>query len=120
MKVLVKLYSVIGWQGVLCILIFVCVFIWAKVQHNAIDKSPLYTKGVSLGLKKGARGSMYLHYTFLTSSGYYENHVDDNFCGQCHCCNTGYTVIVKYEKGNPDNSDLILELPADAHFEDNP
>jgi hypothetical protein len=69
----------------------------------------VYTKGVITRLSKAtAKGSRYLDYTFFYDTIRFYGSQSLSFC---YDCKAGDTVIVRYEWGNPKNSDLVHEMP---------
>lgn len=97
----------------MAICIFILVLAYMQVSKNNLENNPVYVKGISLGLNKGARGNYYLTYTFNTDDGSYTGSVKRGFCDQCPaCCIKGDTVLVRYENNNPKNNDLVTKFPA--------
>ena len=114
-----KIYAGLGLGGILLIIISVAVLAYVLIRKERLSKNPLYTKGVVIGFKEEARGSIYLHYSFISNQKFYEGSVTTKFCDECNrtCCNPGDTVIVKYEKGNPKNNSLVHSLPEGASID---
>ena len=110
----------IGWSGAIMVIAFICIFIWGKIRHNTLTDKPAFVYGLSLGISKSVRGSMYLYYEFKINETQYKGHVATTFCKQCDCCKAGDKVIVRYQRDNPDNNDLVKELPTDAVLENAP
>lgn len=101
-----------GWGNfsILCLLIIVLVYSYFTKQDRI--KNASYTHGISEGLKKGVRGNIHLYYDFTINDKQYKGDVPNDFCGKClDCCEIGDTVIVRYEKDNPENNDLVVKLP---------
>jgi len=115
-----KIFDKLGWSGIILIVAFICIFIYGKTRHNTLLNKAAYTKGLSLGVQKGVRGSLYLYYSFELYNQTYKGNVTDEFCKKCAaCCIAGDTVIVRYQKDNPANNDLVTILPEGASLETN-
>ena len=109
-----------GWGNfsILCLLIIFLAYGYFRKRTRINNAN--YIKGISEGVQKEVRGTLYLHYHFFVNGKYFEGHIAENFCGECpECCNAGDTVIVRYQKGKPDNNDLVIKLPKGESLEDN-
>lgn len=103
-----------GWWTIitLCILILVLSYSYFRKQKRI--NNALYVIGISEGIKKGVRGSLYLHYYFIVDGKVYTGEMPENFCRKCNdCCAVGDMVQVRYETGNPDNNDLVISIPGE-------
>ena len=62
-------------------------------------------------MEKGHSGKTYnyVKYRFYVEDIEYWGSVPIKFCNECKdsCCQIGAKVIVRYEKGNPKNNDLV-------------
>lgn len=102
----------IDWGGLLLffILIFFLIFGLARKYKRSSDS--LFIYGISEGVKKGSRGTLSLHYIFVLNNIEYHGFVPEEFCSKCiKCCEIGDSVIVRYERDNPLNSDLVTSMP---------
>jgi hypothetical protein len=119
MRLLKNILARIGWTGILIPAIFIILYVYKVIEKNNRIENAEYIKGVSLGIQKGVRGSLYLYYSFQLNGKIYSGSVTDDFCQKCvKCCQPGDTVLVRYRNGAPSNSDLVTKLPEGAHFED--
>jgi hypothetical protein len=67
---------------------------------------------VITGIVKGSKGSQYIGYVFNVEGKVIKSSWPISFCNDCtNCCNSGDTVNVRYEVGNPENNDLVHEVP---------
>jgi hypothetical protein len=108
-----------GWGNfsILCLLIIILLYSYFRKETRINNAN--YTQGISEGVQKEVRGTLYLHYHFYVDNQYFEGHIAEDFCKKCpDCCNVGDTVIVRFQKDNPENNDLVTELPEGAKFED--
>ena len=101
-----------GWANSSSLLIFIGFAVYFLLKKRNLVEDSNYTRGIVLGKNKGARGSIYLDYNFFAEENSYKGSVPAGFCKKCNCCVTGDTVIVRYERGNPSNTDLVTEIPA--------
>ena len=116
-----KIFNKIGWTGAILIITFVGIYIYGTIRHNTLTENAAYIQGTSLGIDKSVRGSLYLYYSFNVDNAQYKGHVTTDFCKICNnCCVKGDTVIVKFQRGDPENNDLVSVLPNGASFENNP
>lgn len=115
-----KIFNNIGWPGAILIITFICVFIWGANRHKNVINNAAFVNGLSLGISKSVRGSMYLYYEFKVNETKYKSHVATTFCKECDCCKAGEKVIVMYQKDDPENNDLVSQLPAGAVLEIDP
>ncbi len=107
-----KVFDKIGLTGIIAILTFTCIFIYGKFEDSQLANNTAYTKGISLGINKGVRGSRYLYYSFTVDNVNFKSHVSTDFCKDCNsCCIAGDTVIVKYQGDDPQNNGLVTQLP---------
>lgn len=97
---------------IIILLLFIAYFAYKK---KSILSNPVYTYGKIEGITKGVRGSYTLDYYFTVGSKKVEGFVTTDFCEGCnHCCVPGQPVIVRYEKWDITNNDLLHELPKGA------
>ena len=116
-----KIFDKIGWTGVIIIVTFIGISIYGKIKHNTLIENPVYIQGTSLGINKSVYGSLYLYYSFNVGNTQYKGSVTTDFCKTCNnCCEKGDTVIVRFQRNNAENNDLVHELPNGASFENNP
>jgi hypothetical protein len=102
----------IGWTGLMVIALFIIIYAYMFIRKSNRAEKAEYIKGISLGVDKGARGSLYLYYSFEVDGEIYKGNVTTDFCKKCpRCCVKGDTIIVRYEKGNPANNDLVIKTP---------
>jgi len=114
-----KIFGKIRWSGLTIIALFIIIYTYAIVKKSIRLKNPTYVKGTSLGISKGVRGSLYLYYSFQVNNQSYKGNVTNDFCKTCSaCCDSGNAVIVRYQKGNPENNDLVTDLPSGTSLED--
>jgi hypothetical protein len=80
----------------------------AKKKSRRIKQAEV-TTGVITEKGKRAKGERYVAYTFSVEGKLFYGDVSIQFCKECEksCCDIGAHVKVRYEKGNPDNNDLI-------------
>ena len=108
----------LGWGKMLFILIFVIVLAYIATRTIKKDVNSEYVRGVSLGVRNGSKGQIFLEYTFRIKDSTYRGNVTDSFCDECKdCCVKGSVVIVRYEDGNPQNNNLVVHIPKDAHLQ---
>lgn len=107
-----QIINKVGWIGLILIILFISIYSYALLKKKKRISNALYTTGLSLGIQEGVHGSFYLYYTFQIDNQKFSGNVPDDFCQKClDCCNSGATVIVRYQRDNPDNNDLVSELP---------
>lgn len=105
-------------------LVFLCIFFlviaYAILVKQNLDNSSCYVLGISNGIGKGAKGNIRLYYNFYVNGIEYTSGVPTNFCSECEgCCGKGDTGIVRYQRGNPMNNDLVVNLPRGVHLSSN-
>ncbi len=99
--------------GILIWIIFIAVIViivWSqyeKKENRLTD--PLFTMGIVTDKSKVAIGEQYLDYTYKVNNITYKGSVPIKFCLECSdsCCKVGSKVKVRYESGDPSNSDLV-------------
>lgn len=97
------------------IIVFLVILSYALMKKCNRERHPLFILGISKGISKGVKGNLTLDYTFSADGQEVKGFVPSSFCDKCSkCCIAGDTVIVRYEDGNPQNNDLVTELPKDA------
>ena len=106
-----RLYNKMGIGGVIIIVIVLVLILIGQMQGNALKKNPCYTKGVIIKIDTGSRGSMYLFFIFFVEGKQYESSVSISFC---RSCKPKDSVLVVYQKDNPDNNGLVHQLPKGA------
>ena len=107
-----KIFDKIGWTGLIIIILFIIIYTHVLIRQNNRIKNPVYTKGTSLGISEGVSGHLYLYYSFKINNRRYNGSVTDDFCKACsECCDSGNAVIVRFQKDDPENNDLVLKLP---------
>ena len=103
-----------GWGNFLGLCILISFLLHGFLKKQKRINNPLYAVGISEGIKKGVRGSLYLHYYFKVNGIIYSGSVPEGFCGDCSdCCDIGDMVQVRYEQGNPENNDLVVSIPGE-------
>lgn len=113
-----KIFNKVGWTGLIIITSFILIYTYGLFRKGNRTKDPLYTKGISLGVQIGVSAHYYLYYKFSVNNQLYNGSVTNDFCQKCpKCCNVGDTVIVRFQRDNPENNDLVTELPEGAAFE---
>ena len=97
----------------ICGLFFLFLYLQSNESRRMLNKNGAYTKGIVLGISKGARGSKYLNYEFYINNHMYTSSTSMDFCTECKylCCNVGDSVNVHYQKDNPGNCVLVHEVP---------
>jgi len=100
------------------VLSFLYICFYDRTRRTARISNAIYTKGISSGIIKGAKGSSFLDYTYKIGDSTYYGNVTVDFYNECQkCCIKGDTVFVRFEKNNPINSDLVVTIPKDSHFQ---
>jgi len=109
----------LGWSNLSLIGLFIVLFSFGFLKKCNREKNAVYTKGVSLGIIDGVKGSRLLKYFFTVDGTEIKGSVPSSFCSECNnkCCEAGDTVIVRFEKGNPQNNDLVVKLPEGVSFQ---
>ena len=119
MQLFGKIFNKIGWSGIILILFFICVYAYSFIRKSNKTQDAAYTKGTSLGVNKGVRGSLYLYYSFRVNNQLFKGNVTNDFCKKCNaCCDSGNSVIVRYQRDNPNNNDLVINIPGNTILED--
>ena len=112
------LLNKLGWGKMLFILISVIGLVYIATKTTKRNMNSEYVRGISLGVSDGSKGQKFLDYTFRVKDSIYRGNVTDSFCDECKdCCEKGSSVIVRYEDGNPQNNDLVVHIPKDAHLQ---
>jgi hypothetical protein len=115
-----KIFDKIGWAGLIVIVTFIGIFVYGKIRQSNLNDNAVYIQGTSLGIDEGAYGHLYLYYSFVVNNVKYKGHATNDFCKICtNCCEKGDTVIVKFQRDNPENSALVSELPKGVSLENN-
>ena len=121
MKQLNKIFNKIGWTGLIIILMFIGIYTYAILKKKDRIENAVFVKGVSLGIQSGVRGHLYLYYSFIVKNQNYNGNVTDDFCNECStCCHAGGSVIVRFQKDDPENNDLVSRLPTGSVLEIDP
>lgn len=78
-------------------------------KQNSLNDHHSITTGIVTGKSKAAKGEWYVDYLFIAGNRTYTGSKSIAFCNQCGkaCCDKNARVRVKYETGNPANSDLL-------------
>lgn len=99
--------------NIITLLILFAFIIFFVTKKIFLVKKANYTYGVIHEEYQGARGHYYIKYFFVINEIQYKGSMPRSFCNGCDtsCCKIGDTVIVRYEKGNPKNNDLVHKLP---------
>ena len=79
-----------------------------KKKNQRINKAK-YVTGTVVGISKVAKGEQYVDFTYTIDGHVYKGSESIKFCLECKedCCYLGAKVKVRYEEGNPLNSDLV-------------
>ncbi len=103
----------VGVGGSIGILILVIFWVLGTNKKIDLDRKQAYTTGTSLGIKKGVRGNLRLHYEFIVAKKYYFGRMPQEFCNKClnKCCDSGAIVFIKYQHDNPYNNKLLIKRP---------
>lgn len=112
-----KIFEQLGWGEIAIICLFIILIGYSFYEKSQRLNNAVFTKGISLGVKQGARGHYRLYYSFFSNDTQINGSVPDSFCKKCEkCCEAGDTVIVRYERENPENNDLVIKLPEGKNF----
>ena len=98
------------WGNVLAVIVlavFICFGLFKRCNRTSRAE---YTKGVIIGKHKASKGSNYLDYFFFANSEKFTGSEPLSFCRDCK---TGDTVIVRFERGNPKNCELVRSFPVE-------
>jgi len=109
MQFLKKLSKGDRFSLLILILLAIGLIIYVTLRKKNINDKGVYTKGVIIEVASGVRGNINVYYTFFVDTFKYKRFTTTKFCEDCKksCCNPGDTVIVKYQKDNPNNSALV-------------
>lgn len=79
----------------------------ARLHNRETNYSVVEGKITEIGHR--AKTDNYVAYTFSVNNIQYFGSVPVKFCNGCNdrCCDIGHKVKVRFEKGNPNNNDLI-------------
>jgi hypothetical protein len=99
----------------LLILLFITagLIVYVIARKKNLQNKGVYTKGLIVKIASGVKGNINVYYTFMVDTFKYERFTTTEFCVDCKnsCCDPGDTVIVKYQKDNPNNSALVRISP---------
>jgi hypothetical protein len=100
-------------NNIILLLILIAILFYGLNRSLNRENNGVFVEGISDGVRKGSRGSTYLHYHFVVDNVEYSGFVPSEFCKQCEsqCCDSGSIVVVRYEYSNPNNSDLVVSNP---------
>ncbi len=102
----------IGLTGIVIIIIIIAIYTYGILKKVSLNNDPIYTKGISLGLDKGVRGNIIFNYYYYANNEKFNGFVTGSFCEKCNTtCKKGDTVIVKFQRKNPANSELVCRIP---------
>jgi hypothetical protein len=78
-------------------------------DREQLVSNPEYTEGVIIKISEVAKGEQYVDYNYVVDGMLYEGDVSVSFCKACKskCCKVGAKVRVRYDRNNPENSDLV-------------
>jgi hypothetical protein len=94
--------------------------LYGYLKHGKLIRNNKYVKGISLGVISGVRSHLYLEYTFFVSGNSYHSAMPNSFCKECgSCCSVGNSIIVRYDRTDPENNSLVVKLPIGAVLENN-
>jgi|SRR5580700_6271612 hypothetical protein len=112
-KLILWIKREIGWQNGIVLLLFFIILTYSFIRRLDRINNANYIEGISDGLHKGVKGSIHLYYHFAANKIEYKGDVPSTFCEKCfnNCCDSGKTVIVRYEKDDPNNNDLVTKNP---------
>jgi hypothetical protein len=101
---------------IIVIILLFALISYVVVQNKRLTNNSVYTKGVIINIDQGVRGNVQLNFYFFVNGKQHKSFVAAIFCNQCKtpCCSPGDSVIVRYEKDNPNNNQLLHQLPKDA------
>jgi hypothetical protein len=109
-----------GWANFIGVLILIVGISYGIIRKQIRINKSCFVIGESEGLKKGVKGNIHLYYFFKVDGILYEGSVPNNFCKKCKsCCDIGETVLVRFQSGNPKNSDLVESLPNGVSLDGN-
>ena len=115
MKFFSTIFTKIGWGGVIILILFIVFAMQGLMQKSALQKNPAYTKGIIIGISTGSKGSKYVDYIFNENLNRFNGSVPIAFCNKCNnCCKVGDTVLVIYQSDDPENNELVYQLPPGA------
>ena len=97
-----------GWGNFVLLLLFIGLAIFFLYQKYSLRQNSKYIEGIVLGKSKGAKGNIHLDYQFKLNGYEYKGFIPVSYCKECE---VGDTVIVRYESDNPENNDLVKQLP---------
>ena len=100
LKVIIYVYVTIA---------FVVLIIYERNKlYNRKNNSDI-TEGILIEKGHSGKTYNYIKYKFYAQGIEYWGSVSIKFCNECkdNCCEIGTKVKVRYEKGNPENNDLV-------------
>lgn len=88
---------------------FISLLIFSRSEVSRRKNNPVITEGIITEKGHRAKTNNYVAYSFYVGKIKYIGSVPVQFCKGCkdNCCEIGAIVKVRYEKGNPENNDLI-------------
>lgn len=101
-----------GTSKIIWIIVTVAILIvtiYVRLRVSSRKKNAEFAIGEVLGIREGAKGSLYVFYRFVVEGTEYNGRVNTSFCEKCNnqCCIKGSKVRVRYDKKDPSNNDLI-------------
>jgi len=80
------------------------------LRKIALVNNPIYTKGIIDKYSESGKGHHYINYLFVVDGIEYHGSMPTSFCWKT-ACGIGDTVIVRYRKNHPSQSDLVHQMP---------
>jgi hypothetical protein len=102
----------IGWGEVIIIFAFIILAVWGHLQKMALNENARYTKGVITGSHKGAKGSTYIDFEFFAG-----NNKVNSWTPVFKGWRIGDTILIKYNQNDPNNNNIIKNIPDGEHVE---
>ncbi|MFN5359412.1 MAG: hypothetical protein ACK5CC_01615 [Bacteroidota bacterium] len=102
----------IGWGEVIIIFAFIILAVWGHLQKMALNENARYTKGVITGSHKGAKGSTYIDFEFFAG-----NDKVNSWTPVFNGWRIGDTILIKYNQNDPNNNNVIKNIPDGEHVE---
>ena len=98
----------IGWGEATIIILFIFFAVWGYIKKESLENNDVYVKGIITGTNTGSRGSNYLDFEFYLDEKKIISSVPLSWCKECKA---GDTIIVKFDRTNPNNNTFLKKLP---------
>lgn len=95
--------------NIISLIILGCVACFFVIRKTILVNRSVYTKGIIYKHSWSGKGHHYINYTFFTNGAEYHGSMPIDFCLNASC-DIGDTVIVRYQKNNPSNNDLVHKI----------